>query len=270
MDVLISLAQWSIFAFAALLFALQLTSYEIGYLLGFRRQSRAPGDAESVGVVVAGMLGLLAFVLALTLSFANTRFNERRLGTLAEANAIGTAWLRATALDDSPQATEVARLLEDYAKTRVDFVRADRGDETIAEATAKTSALQNEIWSHVTTIVRERPDAIAASLMASVNEVFDQSTSERFALGIRLPWQIFWLLISITALSAAFLGYQFGLKERPLRFLVVLLTAMWTVIIINILDLASARLGNFRTDLRVYDWTIQGFTNPSATGAATN
>ena len=35
-----------------------------------------------------------AFVLALTLSFANTRFSERRAGTLAEANAIGTAWLR--------------------------------------------------------------------------------------------------------------------------------------------------------------------------------
>jgi hypothetical protein len=40
------------------------------------------------------MLGLLAFVLALTLSFANSRFSERIQGTLNEANAIGTAWLR--------------------------------------------------------------------------------------------------------------------------------------------------------------------------------
>jgi hypothetical protein len=48
--------------------------------------------------VVGGMLSLLAFVLALTLSFANTRFSERVEGTLAEANAIGTAWLRAEAI----------------------------------------------------------------------------------------------------------------------------------------------------------------------------
>lgn len=264
MDVITSLAQWSISAFAALLFALQLGAYEVGYRLGFRRKARSPGDVESVGVVVGGMLGLLAFVLALTLTFANTRFNERRLGTLAEANAIGTAWLRAKAIDDSPQAAELARLLEDYANTRAEFVRADRGEETVAAATARTSELQNEIWGLVTGIVRARPDAIAASLMASVNDVFDQSTSERFALGIRLPWQMFWLLMTITALSAAFLGYQFGLKQRPLRLLVVLLTATWTIIIVNILDLASARLGNFRTDLRVYDWTIQGFTNPGA------
>jgi len=49
---------------------------------------------EGVGVLVGSLLGLLAFVLALTLSFASERFNERRLGTLAETNAIGTAWLK--------------------------------------------------------------------------------------------------------------------------------------------------------------------------------
>jgi len=45
---------------------------------------------EGVGGLVGSLLGLLAFVLALTLSFASERFNERRLGTLAETNALGT------------------------------------------------------------------------------------------------------------------------------------------------------------------------------------
>ncbi len=62
---------------------------------------------EGVGVLVGGLLGLLAFVLALTLSFASERFNERRSGTLAEANAIGTAWLRAKAIGQ-PRGDEIA------------------------------------------------------------------------------------------------------------------------------------------------------------------
>lgn len=53
------------------------------------------------------MLGLLAFVLALTLSYSTARFSERRQATLNEANAIGTAFLRASAIG-SPQAVEVA------------------------------------------------------------------------------------------------------------------------------------------------------------------
>ncbi len=88
MTELAAIANWSVFAFALLLWVAQMLAHEAGYWFGSRR--RASGGevhAEGVGVVVGGMLSLLAFVLALTLSFANTRFSERVEGTLAEANA---------------------------------------------------------------------------------------------------------------------------------------------------------------------------------------
>lgn len=258
MDFLISLSEYSLLAFSALLLIGQLIAHEAGYRIGVRHRERSSAQTESVGVVVAGMLGLLAFVLALTLSYSNSRFTERRQGTLAEANAIGTAWLRANAIG-SPEATEVARLLQDYTKTRQEFVLAGRNSEALAKANIDTSALQQEIWGHVTTIVRERPDAISSSLMAAVNETFDASTNERFALAMRLPPQIFWLLLGVMVLSMAALGYQFGLKGKPVRMPIVILTIVWTSIIVNILDLASPRIGNFRTDAAVYEWTRQGF-----------
>ncbi len=263
------LAEFSPLAFAAVLLVAQLLAHEIGYRFGRRGAARATGQNENVGVVVAGMLGLLAFVLALTLSYSTTRFSERRQGTLAETNAIGTAWLRATA-HGSPQASEVARLLEDYLTTREDFVRAGRDQGAIDKVNQDTSSLQQQIWGHVTTIVRERPDAISASLMAAVNDVFDTSTAERFALGLRLPTQIFWLLVGVMLLSMASLGYQFGLKGKPVRIMIVLLTVIWTTIIANILDLASPRLGNFRTDTAVYEWTRQGFQGSAAGARATS
>src|SRR5690349_10338416 len=99
MTILAAIAAWSIVAFGLLLLAIQLLAHEAGFWIGKRHRARAESQFEGVGVVVGGMLGLLGFVLALTLSFANDRFAERRTGSLAEANAIGTAWLRATAID---------------------------------------------------------------------------------------------------------------------------------------------------------------------------
>ena len=118
MTELAAIANWSVFAFALLLWVAQMLAHEAGYWFGSRRRARGGEvQAEGVGIVVSGMLGLLAFVLALTLSFANTRFSERVEGTLAEANAIGTAWLRAEAIGHI-RGPEIARLLEEYAQVR--------------------------------------------------------------------------------------------------------------------------------------------------------
>src|SRR3954454_5711781 len=117
------IAAWSFFAFGALLFVIQLAAHEVGFWIGRRQVARREAPGEGVGVLVGGLLGLLAFVLALTLSFASDRFNDRRAGTLAEANAIGTAWLRAKAIGQS-NGEEIARLLEQYIKLRIAFVKA--------------------------------------------------------------------------------------------------------------------------------------------------
>lgn len=204
------------------------------------------------------MLGLLAFILALTLSFANARFTERRAGTLAEANAIGTAWLRAEAIDH-PRGKEIARLLEQYTQVRRDFVAAGRDRDRINELNQRTSNLQSSIWGHMVAIVRDRPDPVSTSLMSALNDVFDESAAERFAFDLRLPPQVFWLLVGMSILSMATLGYQFGLKGNPSRILLLLLAIMWTAVIVDILDLASPRLGSFRTATAPYDWTLQGF-----------
>jgi hypothetical protein len=258
MTVLAAIAEWSVLAFGLLLLGIQVLVQEIGFWFGRRHRARAEGQSEAVGIVVGGMLGLLAFVLALTLSFANTRFSERRAGALAEANAIGTAWLRAEAIGH-PRGTEIARLLEEYTKLRMEFIQASRNPALIDELNQRNNALQSMIWGHLTAIVREQPNTVSTSLMAALNDTFDMTTAERFAYDLRLPPQIFWLLIGMTLLGMTALGYQLGLRGRPVRTLIVLLTVMWTLVIVDILDLSSARLGKFRTSTAVYEWTLQGF-----------
>jgi hypothetical protein len=256
---------FSLFAFWLLFFALQWGAQAIGAWLGRRHTARGTAPAEGVGVVVGGMLGLLAFVLALTLSFATTRFEERRQGTLMEANALGTAWLRAKAINHA-RGEELAKLFEDYTRLRADFIKAPADRGAVRAINDKTSELQNRIWEHVTVIVREKPDPISASLMAATNEVFDRSTAERFAFSLTMPPQMVWLLMGIAVLSIGAMGYQLGMRGLSLPILSVLLIAMWTSVIVVILDLSAPRIGSLRSSAAAYYWTLDGF-NPGTVPA---
>jgi hypothetical protein len=259
MTTLAAIANWSVFAFALLLWVTQMLAHEAGYWFGFRLRARGgEAQAEGVGVVVGGMLSLLAFVLALTLSFANSRFSERVEGTLAEANAIGTAWLRAEAIGHV-RGPEMARLLEEYLQVRREYVGERRDQSAIDDLNQRTNALQSKIWGHMAAIVREQPNPVSTSLMAALNDAFDQATAERFAYYLRLPAPIFWLLLGMTLLGMAALGYQLGLTGKQVHIMVGFLSIMWTIVIVDILDLASPRIGAFRAGTAAYDWTLQGF-----------
>lgn len=258
MSTLASIAAWSIWAFGLLLLGLQMTVYMTGFRLGKWRNGRPGNQPESIAVVVGGMLALLAFVLALTLSFASARFNERRAGTLVEANAISTAWLRAEAVGGA-RGREIARLLEQYLTLREDFAGTGRDRARLNDLNRQTDAAQSVVWGHVTGIVNEQPNPVTVSLMSALNDAFDASTAERFAFELKLPPQIFWLLIVLTLTTTACVGYQFGLRGTSQYVLVTLLSMMWTAVIVNILDLASSRLGYYRTDTAPYEWARQGF-----------
>lgn len=263
-DAVIMVADQGVLVFAFALVLIQTAAKEVGYVFGRRAAARQDNPGEGVAVVVGGMLALLAFVLALTLSFSSARFQERRTGTLAEANAIGTAWLQAQAIGHA-RGPEIANLLEAYAIQRRDYVRADYHSPVLAEATRRTNDLQSAIWGHLTVIVRDRPDAASVSLMNALNTTFDMSTAARFAFATVLPPQLFWLLLGMTAISMAALGFQLGLRQRPLRMLTLLLLCMWTATTTVILDMGSARMGNVRVGTQAFDWTIQGFQSGPAT-----
>jgi hypothetical protein len=232
----------------------------VGAVFGWNRRAKAAeGEAEAVGLIVGGLLGLLAFLLALTLSQGSNRFSERRLGALTEANAIGTAWLRATAVGD-PRAAAIAAMLPDYARQRRSFVTADRGDPALIEIIAGTSAAQRAIWAEMTALLRDRTDPASVAMMASLNEMFDAASAERLALGSTLRPQVFWLLIALAHLGIGAIGYQLALRGQRVTAPTALLVAAWTSVIVVILDLSAPRLGALRVGDDPYAWIIADIT----------
>src|SRR5690349_14905239 len=95
---LIWMIDTSLAMFALFFLVLMIGASELGFRLGRWRAARRPmveKEISSVGAITTGMIGLLAFTVGLTISFAQSRFEGRRMQVMEEANAIGTAWLQA-------------------------------------------------------------------------------------------------------------------------------------------------------------------------------
>ena len=90
------------------LLALLVLASEFGFRAG-RRRGPTSSDAvrQQVGNIQAALLALFALLLAFTFSMALSRFDQRRQLVVREANAIGTAALRARLLP-APQRVEAA------------------------------------------------------------------------------------------------------------------------------------------------------------------
>ncbi len=92
-----------------------LVTMEIGYRLTKARQRKSPDTTDAgVGAMSGASLALLAFVVG----FASNIAAERRQLVMAEANAIGTTWLRASYLDE-PYKPEARDLLREYTDLRL-------------------------------------------------------------------------------------------------------------------------------------------------------
>ena len=254
---LFELGLWTTGAF---LFVALLTATEIGFRLG-RRAHPGRGakseDLSAISTLTAGMIGLLAFTLSLSINFAQGRYETRRGLVLTEANAIGTAWLRAR-LIDAPEGPAIAAAVEEYARVRVDFTAT--ADAAAAPAlVAQTNALQSGIWRSAQEAAHRAPNPVTVSLINALNDMFDNSLSQQFAYQSRVPAVIMLALFFGSLLSIGALSYQFGLANKRQMVLSSLLLLMWSGGMLLIVDLDQPRSGSIRPDVSPLLWTIQGF-----------
>lgn len=253
--VLAELAAHNMAMFFALLVAAQLIAKEAGYAMG-RFQMRKPNfKDDSVGMVSASIFGLLAFSLAFNLSLASGRYNDRLSAALDEANSIGTLWLQAKAVDH-PRAAVIADLTEQYVQLRKKGITADWGDEQIKNAANEISRLQNEMWGHLTALIRDRVDPQIAQLTGSMNATFDSTTTMQNLAHRTTPPEVIWLLLGMTIVAMGVMGFQFALNGHPHRLLGLTTILVWTSVLMVILDLGAARIGDIRVDVSAYESTI--------------
>jgi hypothetical protein len=222
------------------IFLLVLLSVECGWHLGryIRRSSEHEMEAPVGGMVAAG-LGLLAFMLAFTFNMSATRFDARRQVVVEEANAIGTAYLRAGMLPGRQD--EIRDLIRDYLDVRLEMVRTG----ALAEGIRQSEAMQRALWAEAEAIARSSPDSIVVGLFVqSLNEVIDIH-ARRLAVGVRsrVPGTIWLVLFSVAGISLGAMGYHIGLSGSNRSFVTIAVAIIFSTVIWLIADLDRPREG---------------------------
>lgn len=240
---------------------LLLAALEIGVQLGkfiARRRALTDGEKSSVNFATAGMMGLLAFLLGVSLSMASDRYQQRRDSVLAEANAIGTVWLRATVATGAEGAA-MQRLLRDYTETRIAVVIGSPNTAETDRLNQRTNTLQNEIWRIAGAVAERSPTPISGLLLSSLNDMIDLSLTNRRNFNAHVPPYVLRLLLTVSIFAVGAVGYGFGLVGTRQPALSVLLLGVWTLAILLIIDIDRPQTGQVRVDPAPLVWTLQGF-----------
>jgi hypothetical protein len=154
--------------------ALVLASIEIGWQLGTRAKGRG---GSNVFALEQALLGLLALIIGFTFLMALTRFEARREAVVNEANAIGTTALRARLLAE-PQRTESLKLLQEYARIRVENVRTGLSLAELPNVIARSNEIQEALWLGAKASAANDTALIPAGLfIQSLNEMIAAKAS---------------------------------------------------------------------------------------------
>jgi hypothetical protein len=206
------------------------------------KKERESGESVAQeGYLLGSMLGLLGLLLAFSFGMVLNRYEARRELVTSEANAIGTAYLRAQLLDE-PHRSRLSQLLVAYTGNRIELANAG-GDSRVL--LARNDQLLTDIW---TAIRAARESALAhgvtTALLTSYNEVIDLDTERKVAWDLRVPVEVGVLLIVYLAVMAAVVGHQVD-GPRGRRAAIVLFIAIALSITV-ITDLNRPMSGNAR------------------------
>jgi hypothetical protein len=200
---------------------------------------------EDFGLVLAAALTLLGLIIGFTFSMAISRYDLRKNYEEAEANAIGTEYLRAELLPAADAAT-TRGLLRRYTDQRVLFYEL-RDPRDLPRIKMQTEQLQTQLWSAVKVPGAAQPSTVTALALSGMNDVINSEGYTQAAWWNRIP-AAGWVLMSVIAvLCNAMIGYAAG-KPKSRGILLLVLPFVVSIAFFLIADIDSPRGGIIRVD----------------------
>jgi hypothetical protein len=207
-------------------------AHEIGFWLGsLTRSADEPFDRQIV-LVRTSTAALVAFLVGFAFSGASSRFTNRQDLIVKEANALGTAYLRADTIAE-PQRGELKAAIKEYSADRVALLSRE-GRDQIEPLLAKVSGLHERMWKSATTATQDNAPLMAV-VLPPINEVIDLHSMHLAAARRHLPIPIMAVLMGTAAISLGIIGFGNGRIGRRFSLIdavygAVLAAALWMTI----------------------------------------
>jgi len=200
---------------------------------------------DDFGLVLAATLTLLGLIIGFSFSMATTRYDQRKNLEEAEANAIGTEWVRADLLPAADTA-KVRALLKEYTEQRLLNYKT-RDLERVREIDARTAQLQAELWSAIRPAAKASPTPVMALVVSGMNDVLNSQGYTQAAWWNRIP-PAAWILMTLIAMcSNVLVGYRIHDFKRETALLMVLPLVV-SISFLLIADIDSPRSGLIRVN----------------------
>ena len=231
-----------------LLFFGMLIMLETGRRLGVRRrQLETESDRGDFGTIEGALFTVFGLLIALTLTGAASRFNEKRMLIAEEVTAVSTAYLRLELLPNE-QKLALRELFKRYVDSRLEAYRKMPDIQAAEAELAKSEKLQEQIWTNAVT-ASELPGAhrdAGKLLLPALNNMFDVTTVRTMSLQIHPPTIVYVLLFSVGLACSLLAGYRMASAQRRSWLHILGFTVITVVVVYVILDLDYLREGFIR------------------------
>ncbi|AIF47807.1 hypothetical protein [Dyella japonica] len=214
----------------------------LGALWG-RRRPPSESERDTFNVVQGATLTLLGLIIGFSFSMAISRYDQRKNYEEAEANAIGTEYVRLDLLPPE-DASRLRPMLAGYLEHRIKFYETtDRS--LLPDITSRKNALQASLWSAVTLPASQQPTPITALVVSGMNDVLNSEGYTQAAWWNRIP-PAAWLLMGAIALGCNLLVGVGSRRPASGTGLMMVLPLVVAVSFMLIADIDSPRGGLIR------------------------
>jgi hypothetical protein len=221
-------------------------AHEIGFRLGSLTGSSDERFDRQVGLIQASTGALVAFLVGFAFSGAASRFIDRADIIVKEANALGTAYLRADVIAE-PQRSELKAALKEYVGDRVKLLSRDQRDQ-IVPLLAKVGGLHERMWRSAIKGTQDNAPLMAV-VLPPINEVIDLHSMHLAMARRHLPIPIMAVLLGTAAIGFGLMGFGNGRAGRRFSVIdsvygVVLAIALWMTIDLDYPGMGIIRVSN--------------------------
>jgi len=196
------------FIACALALAAQGAAAYIGDLLRRRARRLRAEERHYFDTVQAATLTLMALIIGFSFSMAVSRYDQRKTLEEAEANAIGTEYLRAALLPGDAGA-RTRDLLRKYLDLRIAFYE-ESDTEKATEISQQTARVQDELWTNLLSAAAGQQTPTMALVLSGMNDVINSQGYTQAAWWNRIPGGA-WAMMGIMAI---FCNLLVGYSER--------------------------------------------------------
>jgi hypothetical protein len=225
----------------ALSFVVLSLSAQSGDIVRNRLHPLQEEERDDFSIVLGAILTLLALLIGFTFSMAISRYDQRKNYEEAEANAIGTEYVRADLLP-AGDGVRLRELLKKYIDERILFYTT-RNPQMLAKVNGDTAELQNELWTAARPGPGTQATPVVALAVSGMNDVLNSQGYTQAAWWNRIPIAAWVLMTAVAICCNLMLGY---VARRTNRGLFLILPVAISISFFLISDIDSPREGVIR------------------------